>query len=72
MNYDVKTIIDASIIMIFRSVQNKIVSLDYRRLNRYDIMKVGEVSKLIFPLHRSENNWFKYCLNNDETIWLKK
>jgi hypothetical protein len=27
--------------------KNKI-SLDYRRLNRYDIMKVGVISKLIF------------------------
>lgn len=41
-------------------------SLDYRRLNRYDIIKVGEVNKLIFPLHRSENNEVKYYLHNDE------
>jgi len=30
-------------------------------------MKVDdEVNKLIFPLHRSENNEIKYCLHNDE------
>ncbi|XP_025201180.1 KRAB-A domain-containing protein 2-like [Melanaphis sacchari] len=41
-------------------------SLDYRRLNRYDIIKVGEINKLIFPLHKSENNEVKYYLHNDE------
>ncbi|KAF0695326.1 KRAB-A domain-containing protein 2-like, partial [Aphis craccivora] len=38
-----------------KSQKNK-TSLDYRRLNRYDIIKVGEVNKLIFPLNRTENN----------------
>lgn len=29
-------------------------------------MKVDEVNKLIFPLHRLENNKVKYCLHNYE------
>jgi len=48
-----------------KSRKNK-TSLDYRRLNRYDIIKVGEVNKLIFPLNRTENNAVKYYLYTDE------
>lgn len=48
-----------------KSRKNK-TSLDCRRLNRYDIIKVGEVNKLIFPLNRTESNAVKYYLHNDE------
>lgn len=44
---------------------------DYGRLNRYD-MKVGEETKLIFPLNNSENNLVKYYMHNDEVYAILK
>lgn len=35
-------------------------------------MKVGEVNKLIFPLHRFENNKAKYNEHNDEMYDIHK
>lgn len=52
--------------------KTKKTSLDYRRLKRYDILTVGTITKLIVPLHRSNNNEVKYFVHNDEIFDILK
>lgn len=42
------------------NVEKKKTSLDYRRLNHYDIMKIDDVNKVIIPFNRFENNEVKF------------
>lgn len=40
--------------------------LDYRRLKRYDVLKVSDELKLILPLNKSANHEVKYYVHNEE------
>lgn len=47
-------------VLVDKNQANK-TSLDYRRLNNYyDIIKMNEETKLIFPFTNSENSLVKY------------
>lgn len=41
-------------------------STDYRRLKRYDVLKVGDISKLIIPLNESGESNVKFYVHNSE------